>query len=56
MEDQPEMSLAVTTPTGRLGKFAIRSQNKSTISNVYKFLKYISEQPEHFSNINVHIK
>jgi hypothetical protein len=58
MEDQPEMSLAVTTPVNldRLGKSAIRSQNKRTIYYVYKFFKDISEQSEHFSDINVHIK
>jgi hypothetical protein len=58
MEDQPEMSSAVIRPVklGRLGKFAIRSQNKRIIYNVYKLFKDISEQPEHFSNIKVHIK
>jgi hypothetical protein len=57
-EDQPEKSSAVTTPVklDRLRKSAVRSQNKRTIYNVCKFFKYISEQPEHFSNINVHIK
>jgi hypothetical protein len=56
MEDQPDRSSAVTTPVklGRLGKSDIRSQNKRTIYNVYKFFKDISEEPEHFSNINVH--
>jgi hypothetical protein len=56
MEDQPDRSSAVTMPVklGRLGKFDIRSQNKRTIYNVDKFFKEISEQPEHFSNINVH--
>jgi hypothetical protein len=57
MEDQPDRSSSVTTPVklGRLGKSDIRSQNKRTIYNVYKFFKDISEQPEHFSNnINVH--
>jgi hypothetical protein len=56
MEDQPEGSSAVTTPVklGRLGKSDIRIQNKRTIYNVYKFFEDISEQPEHFSNINVH--
>jgi hypothetical protein len=48
MEDQPDRSSAVTTPVklGRLGKSDIRSQNKRTIYNVYKFFKNISEQPE----------
>jgi hypothetical protein len=56
MEGQPDRSAAVTTPVrlGRLGNSDIRSQNKRTIYNVYKFFKDISEQPEHFSNINVH--
>jgi transposase len=56
MEDQPDRSSAVTTPVkvGRLGISDIRSQNKRTVYNVYKFFKDISEQPEHFSNINVH--
>jgi hypothetical protein len=56
MEDQPDRSSAVTTPVklGRLGKSDIRSQNKRTIYNAYKFFKAICEQPEHFSNINVH--
>jgi hypothetical protein len=56
MEDQPDRSSAVTTTVrlGRLGKSDIRSQNKRTIYNVYKFFKDISEQPEHFGNINVH--
>jgi hypothetical protein len=56
MEDQPDRSSAVTTPVklGRLEKSDIRSQNKRTIYNVYKFSKDISEQPEHLSNINVH--
>jgi hypothetical protein len=56
MEDQPDRSSAVTTPVklGGLGKSAFRSQNKRTIYNVYKFFKDIFEQPEHFSNINVH--
>jgi hypothetical protein len=55
---QPETSSAVTTPVklDRLRKPAIRSQHKRTIYNVYKFFKDISEQPEHFSNMNVHIK
>jgi hypothetical protein len=35
---------------------AIRSQNKRIIYNVHKFFKDIFEQPEHFSNINVHVK
>jgi hypothetical protein len=58
MEDQPEMSSAVTTPVklDRLRKSAIRSHNKRTIYNVYTFFKDISEQPEHFSNVNVHTK
>jgi hypothetical protein len=58
MEDQPEMSLAVTTPVklGRLEKSAIKSQNKRTIYNVCRFFKDTSEQHDHFSNINVHIK
>jgi hypothetical protein len=56
MEDQPDKSSAVTAPVkvGRLGKSDIRSQNKRAIYNVYKFFKDISEQPEHFSNINFH--
>jgi hypothetical protein len=50
------MSSAVTTPVklGRLQKSDIRRQKARTIYNVYKFLKDISEQPEHFSTINVH--
>jgi hypothetical protein len=58
MEDQPETSSAVITPVKleRLRKSEIRSQNKRNIYNVYKFSKDISEQHEHFSNINVHIK
>lgn len=41
MEDQPEMSSAVTPPMklSRLKKAYIRSQNKRTIYNVYKFFK-----------------
>jgi hypothetical protein len=56
MEDHPDRSSAVTMPVklGRLGKSDNRSQNKRTIYNVDKFFKDISEQPEHFSNINVH--
>jgi hypothetical protein len=56
MEDQLDRSSAVTMPVkvGRLGKSDIRSQNKRTIYNVYKFFKDISEEPEHFSNINFH--
>jgi hypothetical protein len=56
MEDQPEMSSAVTTlvKLGRLGKSDIIRQNKRTICHVHKFFKDIFEQPEHFSNINVH--
>jgi ribosomal protein L34 len=56
MEDQPDRSSAVTMPVkvDRLRKSDIRSQNKRTIYNVYKFFKDISEQPEPFSNINVH--
>jgi hypothetical protein len=56
MEDQPDRSSAVKTPVklGRLGKSDIRSQNKRTIYNVYKFFKGISEQPEQFGNINIH--
>jgi hypothetical protein len=56
MEDQADRSSAVTTPVklDRSRKSDIRSQNKRTIYNVYKFFKDISEQPEHFSNINVH--
>jgi hypothetical protein len=56
LEDQPDRSSAVTTPVelGRLGKFDIRSQNKRAIYNVYKFFKDICEQPEFFSNINIH--
>lgn len=48
---------AVTTPVklGRLRKFAVRRRNKSTIRNVYKFVKNISEQPEYFSNISGHV-
>jgi hypothetical protein len=57
-EDQPETVSAVTTPMklDTLRKSAIRSQDKRTIYNVYKFFNDISEQPKHFSNINVHIK
>jgi hypothetical protein len=56
MEEHPEMSLAIITPVkqGRLGKCDISNHNKRTIYNVHCFLKYISEQHEHFSNINVH--
>jgi hypothetical protein len=56
MEDQSDRSSAVTMPIklGRLGKSDIRSQNKRTIYNVCKFFKDIFEQPEHFSNTNVH--
>jgi hypothetical protein len=39
---------------GRFGKSDITSQNKRTIYNVYKFFRVFSEQPEHFSNINIH--
>jgi hypothetical protein len=39
-----------------LRKSAIESYNKGTIYNMYNFFKDISEWPEHFSNINVHIK
>jgi hypothetical protein len=58
MEQQLETSLPVTTPVklDRLRKSAVRSQNKRTIYNVYNFFKDISEQPEHFSDVNVHIK
>jgi hypothetical protein len=50
MEDQPDGSSAVTMPVkvGRLGKSDIKSHNKRTVYNVYKFFKDISEQPEHF--------
>jgi hypothetical protein len=56
MEDQPETPSTVTAPDNwvRLRKCDIRSQNKRTIYNVYSFLKHISEQPEHFSDISVH--
>jgi hypothetical protein len=58
VEDQLETSSAVTTlvKLGRLRKSAIRSENKRTIYNVYKFFKDISDHPEHFSNMNVHTK
>jgi hypothetical protein len=60
MEDQFETSSSVRPTTlarlGRLGKCDIRSQNERTIYTVYKFLKDISDQPKHFSNVNVHIK
>jgi hypothetical protein len=48
MEDQPDRSSAITVPVklGRSGKYDIKSQNKRTIYNVYKFFKDISEQPE----------
>jgi hypothetical protein len=51
------MSSAVTTPVKleRLGISAFRSENR-IIYNVSKFFKDISEQTEHFSNINVHIE
>jgi hypothetical protein len=44
MEEQPEMSSAVTAPVklGRLGKSAIKSQNKGTIYNAYKLFMNIS--------------
>jgi hypothetical protein len=56
MGDQAEMSSAITTPVklGRLGNSDFRHQNKKTIYNVCKFFKDISQQPEYFSNINVH--
>jgi hypothetical protein len=42
MEDQPEMSSAVTLPLKRerLGESDIRSQNKRTIYIVYNFFRH----------------
>lgn len=55
MEDQSETSSGLTKPAKleRFGRSDIRSQNKRIIYNVYKFFKDMSEQPKHFSNINV---
>jgi hypothetical protein len=58
MENQPQTSSVVRTPVKlvRLRKSAIRSKNKRTIYNMYNVFKDISGKPEHFSNINIHMK
>jgi hypothetical protein len=58
MEDQPEMSSAVTTPVkvGILRKSAVRVQNKMTIYKVHGFFKHICKQPECFCNTYAYIK
>jgi hypothetical protein len=51
---RPRLLLATIREAGQLGKFDMRSQNKRSISNMYKFFKDISEQPGRFGNTNVH--
>jgi hypothetical protein len=39
---------------GRLKKSDVRSRNKRSVYNLYKFFEGISHQRKHLSNINVH--
>lgn len=58
MGDQPKTLSAVETPgkMKRLRNSVIRSRNYRTVYVARKFLKGISEQTAHFSNMNAHIK